>query len=220
MTMLMHQIADYVVGERTNTFDQETIHHAKRAVIDWFAAMYPGSVQDPNPMLRAALEEDLGHGSSLVYPSGTRATMRAAAFLNGASAHTAEFDDIYRDASVHPGCATIAAALAVGQARGADGDTILRGVIAGFEVCTRIALAMGKPHYKLWHTTATMATFGASAASALIMGLNRDQTAHALATAATMAAGLQQAFRSDGMSKPIHSGHAADAGVLSAMTAA
>ena len=35
---------------------------------------------------------------------------------------------------------------------------------------------------------------------------------HALATAATFAAGLQQAFRSDAMSKPLHAGHAAEAG--------
>lgn len=43
--------------------------------------------------------------------------------------------------------------------------------------------------------------------------------AHALATAATMAAGVQQALRGDGMSKLIHAGHAADAGVLAALAA-
>ena len=31
------------------------------------------------------------------------------------SAHTSEFDDIFRDGGFHPGCATIAAALAVAQ---------------------------------------------------------------------------------------------------------
>jgi len=49
--------------------------------------------------------------------------------------------------------------------------------------------------------------------------LNRDQTAHALATSATLAAGLQQAFRSDGMSKPLHAGHAAETGVMAAIAA-
>jgi 2-methylcitrate dehydratase PrpD len=43
---------------------------------------------------------------------------------------------------------------------------------------------------------------------------------HALATVTTMAAGLQQAFRSQAMSKPMHGGHAADAGVLAAIAAA
>ncbi len=43
------------------------------------------------------------------------------------------------------------------------------------------------------------------------MRLNAEGTAHALATRGTMAAALQQAFRSDSMSKPIHAGHAAEA---------
>jgi 2-methylcitrate dehydratase PrpD len=43
---------------------------------------------------------------------------------------------------------------------------------------------------------------------------------HAVATSGTFAAGLQQAFRSQAMSKPLHGGHAAEAGALAAMAAA
>jgi 2-methylcitrate dehydratase PrpD len=78
---------------------------------------------------------------------------------------------------------------------------------------------MGRDHYRFWHTTATIATFGAAAAACLLLGLNRNQTAHALATSATLAAGLQQAFRSDGMSKPLHAAHAAETGVMAAIAA-
>jgi len=42
----------------------------------------------------------------------------------------------------------------------------------------------------------------------------------AAALAATQVAGLQQAFRGEGMSKPLHAGHAACAGVRSAKAAA
>jgi 2-methylcitrate dehydratase PrpD len=42
---------------------------------------------------------------------------------------------------------------------------------------------------------------------------------HAVATVGTFAAGLKQAFLSQAMSKPLHGGHAADAGVLAAMAA-
>ena len=44
--------------------------------------------------------------------------------------------------------------------------------------------------------------------------------AHALALAATFTAGLQQAFRSEAMAKPLHAGRAAEAGVLAAQLAA
>ncbi|MBC8024000.1 MAG: MmgE/PrpD family protein, partial [Burkholderiales bacterium] len=63
--------------------------------------------------------------------------------------------------------------------------------------------------------------FGGAAAAAVLLapGDARVMT-HALATAGTFAAGLQQAFRSDAMTKPLHAGHAASVGVLSAMAAA
>ena len=72
---------------------------------------------------------------------------------------------------------------------------------------------MGKAHYKHWHNTGTIGCFGAAAAAAEALELDREQFAHALATVTTFAAGLQQAFRMDSMSKPLHAGRAAEAGV-------
>jgi 2-methylcitrate dehydratase PrpD len=74
-------------------------------------------------------------------------------------------------------------------------------------------------HYRFWHTTGTVGCFGAAAAVATILGCNREQFMHALATVGTFASGLQQAFRSQAMTKPLHGGHAADAGAMSAMAA-
>jgi 2-methylcitrate dehydratase PrpD len=79
---------------------------------------------------------------------------------------------------------------------------------------------MGRAHYKYWHNTGTIGTFGAAAAAAEILELDPAQFAHALCTAATFAAGLQQAFRMDSMSKPLHAGHAAEAGATAALAAA
>src|SRR3546814_8806218 len=78
---------------------------------------------------------------------------------------------------------------------------------------------MGRAHYRYWHNTGTMGAFGAAAASAAAYGLDAGQFAHALATVATFSAGLQQAFRMDSMSKPLHPGRAAEAGVLAAQLA-
>ena len=81
-------------------------------------------------------------------------------------------------------------------------------------------MAVQPSHYRYWHTTGTVGTFGAAAATALLLGCDAERTAHAIATAATFAGGLQQAFRGDGMSKPLHPGHAAEAGALAAIGAA
>jgi len=217
--MLVHQFAEYAVKEQTSKLPAEVIHHAKRAVIDWYAAFLPGSLVAPATLLEQAFADDLDHGNARL-ASGRRATLRAAALINGAASHSVEFDDIYRDAGYHPGSPVISAALAAAQAHGATGEQFLRGVIVGYEVSTRIGEAVMPSHYNFWHTTGTVGSFGAAAAVATILGCDRAQFAHALATVGTFASGLQQAFRSQAMTKPLHSGHAADVGAMAAMAAA
>lgn len=218
--MLIFDIADYVVAERTRTLPDEAIRWAKRSVIDWCAATAPGSLFQPATGLVRAMHEDIGHGNARLFPSGQPATLRTAATINAAASHTVEFDDIFRDAIYHPSTPVVSAALAAAEHENLSGEGFLRAVIAGYEVSTRIALVMGRSHYKYWHNTATVGSFGAAAAAASALRLDRDGVAHALGLVGTMAAGLQQAFRSESDSKPMHGAHAADTGVLCAQSAA
>jgi 2-methylcitrate dehydratase PrpD len=216
--MLMQQLAEYAIREQTSTLPPEVIHHAKRAVIDWYAALLPGSVVNPAKLMEEAFAEDLDRGRARL-ATGRRATLRAAALINGAASHSVEFDDIYRDAGYHPGSPTISAALAAAQASGATGERFLRGVVVGYEISTRIGEAVMPSHYKFWHTTGTVGSFGAAAAAATVLGANKEQFMHAMGTVGSFASGLQQAFRSQAMTKPLHGGHAADAGCWAAMAA-
>jgi len=210
--------ARYAAEFQRQALPAEVIHHAKRAVIDWYASLFPGLGTPPVQQLEDALADDLDHGRACLV-GGRAATARAAALINGTAAHAAEVDDSFREAMYHPGAATIAAALAAGQDVGASGLQFLRGVVLGYEVSTRIGVVMGRPHYRFWHSTGTVGSFGAAAAAGGLMALDEAAFAHALATAATFAAGLQQAFRMDSMSKPLHAGRAAEAGVLAAQLA-
>ena len=63
--MLMQQLADYAIKEQTSKLPAEVIHHAKRAVIDWYAALLPGSVIAPATLLELAFAEDLDRGLGL-----------------------------------------------------------------------------------------------------------------------------------------------------------
>ncbi len=219
MIHVVERLAQWAEAYRTQSISPEVLHHAKRAVIDWYAALYPGAVVPPATLLEAALEEDLDRGAARL-ALGRRATVRAAALINGSAAHTAEVDDIFRDGIYHPGAPTIAAALALAQARGASGEQFLRALIVGYEISTRLGAAMGRAHYRFWHNTGTIGVFGACAAAAELLRLDAQRFAHALATATTFSAGLQQAFRMDSMSKPLHAGRAAEAGVTAALAAA
>ncbi len=108
--MVLRRFADYAAGVREEAVPPEAVHAAKRCVIDWFASVIPGGAQPPATLLCEAFADDLGHGRAVLYPSGLRAPARSAALINGAAAHTIEFDDIYRDAIYHPGAPVISAA--------------------------------------------------------------------------------------------------------------
>jgi 2-methylcitrate dehydratase PrpD len=218
MTHVAEFLGAWAEASRAAPLAPDVLHHAKRAVIDWHAALLPGAVVAPATMLESALKEELDRGEANL-ALGRKATVRAAALINGSAAHTVEVDDIFRDGIVHPGAPTVAAALALAQAQGASGAQFLRAVTVGYEISTRIGAAMGKAHYRYWHNTGTIGVFGACAAAAELLGLDAQRFAHALATATTFSAGLQQAFRMDSMSKPLHAGRAAEAGLTAALAA-
>jgi 2-methylcitrate dehydratase PrpD len=215
---VIESFANWAVRERSAALGPEVRHHTRRAVIDWFAALLPGGIIAPATLLEKTFAEDMGRGKARLV-SGQLTTLRTAALINGTASHSVEFDDIYRDAGFHPGSPIISAALAAAQTVGADGDAFARAVIVGYEISSRIGERVMPSHYRYWHSTGTLGSFGAAAAVASLLKCDAVQFGHALATAGTFAAGLQQAFRSESNSKPFHSGHAAETGVLAAMTA-
>lgn len=219
--MLIDIFADYAKRDAERELPKNVMHYAKRAFVDWFSALLPGTKVSPAVNLVRTGAAELGHGKSSLPGFGTTAFPGTAAWINGSASHSVEFDDIYRDAIYHPGCVIVAAALAVAEDRGKSGIELLKAITIGYEISTRIGVAVQPSHYKFFHTTGTVGCFGSAAAAAVLTApSDGDVTRHALATAASFAAGLQQAFRSDSMTKPLHAGHAAWVGVTSGTAAA
>jgi 2-methylcitrate dehydratase PrpD len=219
--MIVDEFARYALFEAGRPLPAEVAHHAKRALIDWFAALFPGIGGAPGSQLMRAHASELGHGRSSLPGQRTTAFPGTAAWINGSVSHAVEFDDIFRDAIYHPGCPTISAALAIAEDRGASGADLLKAITIGYEISTRIGAAVQPSHYRFFHTTGTVGCFGSAAATAaLLAGGDADVMRHSLATAASFAAGLQQAFRSDAMTKALHAGHAAWVGVTASTGAA
>lgn len=202
---------------RARPLAETTVSAATRVVVDWFAVTCGGADGVVASALAAAA--DGSPGSSRILGTSLSTAAPLAALVNGTAAHTLELDDIYAPGTFHPGAPVIAAAFALGEAQGVSGTRFLRAVIAGYEVGNRIATDLGPTHYRLFHTTGTAGALGAAAAGADILDLSLEQTTHALAIAGTLAAGLQQTFRSDAVAKPLHAGNAAHAGVIAALAA-
>ena len=216
---LLQEFGQFIESSHHTSFPKQTMHSARRVLLDWHGALIAGSDTHAAMRLRSAYAEELGVGQCSIVGSDQKAFSRAAAFLNGTISHIAEFDDIFRDGAFHPGCPTIAAVLALAEQRNDSIEELLTAIIVGYEVSTRISKVIQPSHYQFFHTTGTVGVFGAAAACAYLLNLNSEQACDALATAGTFASGLQQAFRSDSMTKPMHPGHAAEVGLNAALVA-
>jgi 2-methylcitrate dehydratase PrpD len=221
MRTLLQSYGTYVANTAHQALTADIQYHAKRALLDWMGALIAGSDLATADLLREAYCDELVEFAPCSVAGTTlKAKLRAAAFLNGTLSHLAEYDDIYRDGAYHPASPTISPAFALAEARGLGRDALLNAIIAGYEVSTRIASAVQPSHYKYFHTTGTAGVFGAAAACAALLQLDETKALHAMATAGTFASGLQQSFRSDAMTKPMHGGHAAEVGLSAALAAA
>ena len=144
-----------------------------------------------------------------------------AALVNGVSTHAFELDD-FHNAKIHPGAVVVPAAMALGEALDASGERLETALCAGYEVMIRTGLALDPAAARLrgWHLTGVCGPLGAAAAGAVLLGLDAATTSWALGLAGTQGSGLF-AFNADGaMSKRLHPGRAAHAGILAAELAA
>ncbi len=151
--------------------------------------------------------------------AGGRSDLEGRVFLAAALSHIAETDDLHRSSVTHPGCVVVPVALLLGEELGRTGPEVLRAVLAGYEVMIRIGNALGPSHYRIFHNTATAGGFGAAAAAATLLEMDEDGWVHALGNAGTQAGGLWEFLTDGAMSKHLHAGMAATAGLRAALLA-
>lgn len=163
----------------------------------------------------------IADGGATAMGTGRRTAPRFAAFLNAAAMHADNFDDTNpqavaeRNGGIHATAPVLAAALAVAEVRKASGRDLATALHAGIEIACRINHAIDARHYQGgFHATATLSTFGAAAAAAMLQGLDGEKLCHALAFAASAAGGVRQNFGS--MVEILHPGLAAEAGIVAA----
>jgi 2-methylcitrate dehydratase PrpD len=195
----------------------QALHWAKVGILDTLGVTLAGS-REPASRL-CALSLGLGEGPSLLLGSRQRTSALDAALVNGTASHALDFDDCNNTLGGHPSAPVLPALLALADERSCSGADFVLAYVAGFEVETKIALAVNFHHYqKGWHPTATLGVFGAAAACARLMNLDAEKTACALALAASFAAGIKANFGT--MTKPLHVGNSSRNGLLAARLAA
>ncbi len=220
------ELAEYVSGFSYDTLPPEVVARAKDALVDGLAVMLAGCGSDSANAIGRYLQELGVSGEASVVGCSPLLPAPFAALANGTSGHALDYDDTQISSApdrvygllTHPTVPVLAAALAVAEEVGAGGKEFLGSFCMGVEVACKVAEAIKPQHYQGgFHSTGTIGVFGAAAASARLLGLECEETRHAIGIAASKSAGIRVAFGT--MTKPYHAGAAAENGVVAARLA-
>ncbi|MCF5688845.1 MULTISPECIES: MmgE/PrpD family protein [Pseudomonas] len=185
--------------------------------LDWLACALASQGAHPIPLFeRYAQKMGPSSGPAQVIVNGTGTSAYFAALVNAASSHLVEQDDLHNSSVLHPATVVFPAALAAAQDLGKAGRELLLASVAGYEAGIRIGEFMGRSHYRIFHTTATVGTLAAAVAVGKLLDFNEEQFINLLGSAGTQAAGLWEFLRDAADSKQLHTAKAAADGLLAA----
>jgi len=218
VTSITGRLARHIVETPHAAIPQANLQAAKRLMLDTLAAAWAGADAPGCAETHALLAEDGGREDAAVWVYGGRLPAAAAAFINSTTAAAIEYDSIGLGVAVHTQIAVLPAALAMAERQHAAGRDFLSALVMGCDIAHRFAASAAYPN-RGFHFTAAMGGFGAAAACARLLGLNVEQTQHALGLAFLQASGTQQANIQPSLSKRMLGAFAARAGLQAALLA-
>jgi len=210
MESITRKAAAFVSGFDGRHIPAEAREAARMGIIDCIGVMLAGA-REPAVGLVAEIATPIpGANNAPVAVNGLHYGAPDVALVNGVAAHVLDFDDVAL--AGHPSTVLVPAILAEGQALHATGEDAIEAYLAGYELWAHLdEIEPGHLHDRGFHPTAIMGTLACAAAAARLHRLSEEQTAHALAIAASLASGLVANFGS--MTKSLHAGRAAQAGL-------
>lgn len=215
---LSGRLGAFVAGLRGETLPAQTVHAVRRHALDTLGAAVAGAAQpEPLAALAAGTSGFGAGGSSPVWGTRHRASPALAALVNGTAAHALELDDA--SGCDHSGAVVVPAvfaALDLPRCEAGEWD-LVAAIVAGYDVGRRVMEATGgyDGHNGAgWHSTGTCGVFAATAAVARVLCCDAATTANALGIAGSFASGTWAFLAGGAMTKRLHAGHAASAGLL------
>ena len=164
MPKIIDGLVEYMLAARSVKLPGEVIQKGKSHLLDSLVAVVSGSTLKPGKLGAEHARAQGGREDCSVLGTSLKTTPILAAFANGMSGHADETDD--SNSQLHPGCAIVPAALAIGELYNRNGDALLRAVILGYDIGFRFHQAF-EPR-----STSFGATFGCATAAGMLAGLD------------------------------------------------
>ncbi|XP_035677807.1 cis-aconitate decarboxylase-like [Branchiostoma floridae] len=220
--------ADYVASTSYSDLSPVVLRRCKRMILDTLGVMVVGSTTEVAGMVAAY---SLAQQGVIPEPAGSCALLGRkdrttsaplAAFANGVSAHSMDFDDTWHPAT-HPSAPVLASLLALTDllrpVSTVSGRELLQAFAVGIEVQGRLLRTSAQAKNIPWrfHPPAVVGVMGSAAACAKLLQHDPTRVRNAMSAAASYA-GAPMA-NAGTTAKPLHAGNAARFGLEAALLA-
>ena len=207
---LTERLVEYIQGLTYDTLPPEVIDQTKLLFMDFLGVAFGGRIfaESSGPILESVKDLlDGQRGSCTVVGEVEQYPSHAAALLNGAFAHSMDFDDGNREGGIHPGAPIFATLMALAEETGATGRQFITAAVAAYDVANKVNRSVGDgPDLRGFHGTSTTGIFGATVGGGHLLGLDREQTLNALGINVSQAAGSYQFLENGSWNKRLQVG--------------
>ncbi|EXJ57322.1 hypothetical protein A1O7_07669 [Cladophialophora yegresii CBS 114405] len=204
----LHQIA-------TEELQPELYDKAIYCIIDWLGAVHSGLSLPWKDALMKYAKLNRGTPEAFAWGVNQEISTETAAFVNATLAHSAIRDDMHLAACSHIGSIVISSALALAQRHQWSGETLLRAIVAGYEMAALLGTAIRSrgsfnAHFR---PSGLIGAFGAAAAAIAAEKVEEAVAVNTLGYAVNMSAGFNEWAWSGGMEIFVQMGVASRAGI-------
>ncbi|MBI4530380.1 MAG: MmgE/PrpD family protein, partial [Candidatus Latescibacteria bacterium] len=183
-------LGHYAVTLSYDDLPQEVIHEVKRRVLDALGCAVGAFDGDPGRIARGVASSIRATPGATILGTKKTSSPDLAAFANGTLIRYLDYNDTYLSREpAHPSD-NIAPALAVAEAEGVGGKTLITAIVIGYEVQCRLCDAASIRSRGWDHVT--YGAFSTALVAAKLMGLSEEEIHHALGLSGTPNIALRQ----------------------------
>jgi 2-methylcitrate dehydratase PrpD len=212
------RLAEFLVERDAAELPPQTLDHAAMLIASTIASAAFGKDLESARIVRELACERGGCPDSSVWFAGNKLPVADAAQVNAVMSDSAASDDSDLRNIVHLGTPLTAASLAMAEHCGAGGKAVLAAMVLGYEAAGRIAAAMTPGFRERGFHGCHGAIFAAAVASGLLLRLDANQLAQAIALSATSIGGLAAAADTS-VAREYHAGLATSLGINAVLAA-
>ncbi len=221
---LIDHLAEFIARVSCESLPSKVVEDAKLHIFDTLAATLTGAGTEEaiaNLQLIREMYPSVGASGVPVPGFGFSAPLPAALFLACVVTRLTEMDDIDLASCTTVGSVAVPAALSVAFNAGASPRSFVEGVVAGYEVITRLGAAVNGPEivYRGIWPTYVCGAIGVATVVSKIKGLRVEQIKNALAISLSLSTGIAGKIKGGLTSRWLTLGCAAQNGLVAALAA-